>query len=145
MPWNNRFQNYEAHLVTPGRLNAAGISWFGSPFFLDGFNDKITWSATYNAPNIADVYEEKLNPENPLQYLYDGAWRSVQTALATFKVRRSAVWPPLNCPFTTPITARSCRSITGQSGVLCEVAQLRRSQLLLQPLSDHEVSGPRRV
>ena len=34
MPWANRFQNYEAHLITPGRLNVAGISWFGSPVFL---------------------------------------------------------------------------------------------------------------
>jgi acyl-homoserine-lactone acylase len=33
MPWANRFQNYEAHLITPGKLNAGGISWFGSPFF----------------------------------------------------------------------------------------------------------------
>ena len=40
MPWANRFQNYEAHLITPGKLNAGGISWFGSPFFLDGFNDQ---------------------------------------------------------------------------------------------------------
>ena len=46
MPWANRFQNYEAHLITPGKLDAAGISWFGSPFFLDGLNDRITWSAT---------------------------------------------------------------------------------------------------
>ena len=36
MPWANRFQNYEAHLMTPGKLDAAGISWFGSPMFLDG-------------------------------------------------------------------------------------------------------------
>jgi len=61
-----------AQLVTaPGKLCAGGISWFGSPFFLDGFNDRITWSATYNGPNIADVYEELLNPENPLQYRYE--------------------------------------------------------------------------
>jgi len=87
MPWANRFQNYEAHLMTPGKLDAAGISWFGSPFFLDGFNDKITWSATWNQPNIADVYEEKLNPENRLQYLYDGRWRDIQTETESFRVK----------------------------------------------------------
>ena len=37
MPWDNRFQNYEAHLIVPGKLDIGGISWFGSPFFLDGF------------------------------------------------------------------------------------------------------------
>lgn len=87
MPWANRFQNYEAHLMVPGTLNAGGISWFGSPFFLDGFNDKITWSATWNQPNISDVYEEKINPENNLEYLYDGKWLPIHVEYATFHVR----------------------------------------------------------
>jgi acyl-homoserine lactone acylase PvdQ len=87
MPWANRFQNYEAHLITPGRLNAGGISWFGSPFFLDGFNDRITWSATSNFPNIADVYEEKLNPKDPLQYLYEGGWKRITVEYQTFRIK----------------------------------------------------------
>jgi acyl-homoserine lactone acylase PvdQ len=87
MPWANRFQNYEAHLITPGRLDAAGISWFGSPFFLDGLNDKITWSATWNEPNMADIYEEKINPENHLQYLYEGKWRDIRVDTETFRVK----------------------------------------------------------
>ncbi len=87
MPWANRFQNYEAHLIVPGKLNAGGISWFGSPFFLDGFNDKITWSATWNEPNMADVYEEKLNPANHLQYLYEGGWRDIKVEHETFRIK----------------------------------------------------------
>jgi acyl-homoserine-lactone acylase len=87
MPWANRFQNYEAHLITPGELNAGGISWFGSPFFLDGFNDRITWSATYNSPNIADIYEEKLNSDNALQYLYEGSWRPIRVEYETFRIK----------------------------------------------------------
>lgn len=87
MPWTSRLQNYEAHLITPGKLNAGGISWFGSPFFLDGFNDRITWSATSNFPNIADVYEERLNPRNPLEYLYEGNWRRIQIEYETFRIK----------------------------------------------------------
>lgn len=87
MPWANRFQNYEAQLITPGKLDSAGISWFGSPFFLDGFNDRITWSATWNFPNISDVYEEKLNPKEPLEYLYDGKWRKMKLVRETFNVK----------------------------------------------------------
>ncbi len=87
MPWANRFQNYEAHLITPGKLNAGGISWFGSPFFLDGFNDKITWSATWNEPNMADVYLERINPENHLQYLYEGKWRDIEVQYETFGIK----------------------------------------------------------
>ena len=98
MPWANRFQNYEAHLITPGKLNAGGISWFGSPFFLDGFNDRITWSATWNQPNIADVYEEKLNPENPLQYLYEGRWREIRVEQETFRVKGPKGLEPVTLP-----------------------------------------------
>lgn len=87
MPWANRFQNYEAHLMVPGKLNTAGISWFGSPVFLDGLNDRITWSATWNEPNMADVYEEKINPGNRLQYQYEGQWRDIKVDHATFKIK----------------------------------------------------------
>jgi acyl-homoserine lactone acylase PvdQ len=87
MPWANRFQNYEAHLIVPGKLDVAGISWFGSPVFLDGFNNNITWSATWNEPNISDVYIERLNPKNPLQYLYEGQWRDIRVEQETFHVK----------------------------------------------------------
>jgi acyl-homoserine-lactone acylase len=87
MPWANRFQNYEAHLMVPGRLNAGGISWLGSPFFLMGFNERITWSASWNQPNISDVYEEKINPHNRRQYFYEGEWREIREEMTTFCVR----------------------------------------------------------
>jgi len=98
MPWANHFQNYEAHLIVPGRLNAGGISWFGSPFFLDGFNDKITWSATWNQPNISDVYEEKINPLNDLQYLYEGEWREIRVEEASFRIKGPAGMESLTLP-----------------------------------------------
>ncbi len=98
MPWANRFQNYEAHLITPGKLDAAGISWFGSPVFLDGWNDKITWSATWNEPNIADVYEERLNPRNPLEYLYGGKWRAIKVEHETFRVKRGNSFRTVTLP-----------------------------------------------
>ncbi len=87
MPWANRFQNYEAHLITPGELDAAGISWFGSPAFLMGWNDRITWSATWNEPNMSDVYEERLNPKNPREYLYDGKWLPIRLEYEEFHIK----------------------------------------------------------
>ena len=90
MPWDNRFQNYEAHLIVPGRLDVGGISWFGSPFFLDGFNDRITWSATWNRPNISDVYIEKINPDGSMQYLSEGKWNPIRIERETFRVRTAA-------------------------------------------------------
>lgn len=87
MPWANRFQLYEAHLITPGKLNVGGMGWFGSPFFLSGFTDRITWSVTWNRPNIADLYEEKISAHHPLQYLYEGNWRNMRVEEASFRIR----------------------------------------------------------
>ena len=102
MPWANRFQNYEAHLITPGELDAAGISWFGSPVFLMGWNDRITWSATWNEPNISDVYEERLNPESPRQYLYEGKWLPIQVEYEQFHIKgpRASETLTLPCYYT---------------------------------------------
>lgn len=99
MPWANRFQLYEAHLITPGKLDVAGIGWFGSPFFLIGFNTHITWSVSYNQPNISDVYEEAINPANSLQYLYEGHWRDIHKETATFRVKvLDGVWTTVTLP-----------------------------------------------
>lgn len=98
MPWDNRFQNYEAHLIVPGKLNVGGISWFGSPFFLDGFNDRITWSATWNRPNISDVYIEKINPDNPMQYWFEGKWNPIRMEKETFSVRTAAGMEKITLP-----------------------------------------------
>jgi acyl-homoserine-lactone acylase len=99
MPWDNRFQNYEAHLIVPGKLNVGGISWFGSPFFLDGFNDRITWSATWNRPNISDAYIEKINPDGSMQYLFEGKWNPIRTERETFSVRMAAGMQQITLPF----------------------------------------------
>ena len=106
MPWDNRFQNYEAHLIVPGKLDVGGISWFGSPFFLDGFNDRITWSATWNAPNISDVYIEKINPDGSMRYLFEGKWNPIRVEKETFNVRTAAGMEAIPFPFTTRVTVR---------------------------------------
>ena len=36
---------------------------------------------------LSDVYEEKINPKNHLQYLYDGKWLNIRVESATFKVK----------------------------------------------------------
>jgi penicillin amidase len=98
MPWDNHFQNYEAHLIVPGKLDVGGISWFGSPFFLDGFNDRITWSATWNAPNISDVYIEKINPNSEMQYLFEGKWEPIGVTNEDFNVKTATGMETISLP-----------------------------------------------
>jgi acyl-homoserine-lactone acylase len=97
MPWNNRFQNYEAHLIVAGKLDVGGISWFGSPFFLIGFNDRITWSISWNDPNISDIYIEKIDPSGS-QYLFEGKWNPLRVEKETFNVKIATGMETLTLP-----------------------------------------------
>ena len=39
-----------------------------------GFNDSIGWGATVNKPDILDIFELTINPNNSNEYLLDDAW-----------------------------------------------------------------------
>jgi len=131
MPWANRCQNCSAHLLVPSKLNVGGISWFGSPFFLEGFNERITWSATWNQPDISDVYEEKINPGNDLEYLYEGKWLPIHVEHAVFQVRgpngMESVPLPLYYTHHGPIREDPPGAASRMVG---EAAEFRRCELL---------------
>ena len=56
---------------------------------------------------MSDVYEEKINPENHLQYLYEGKWREIRVETATFRVKGSEGMESVSLPLRiTLITAR---------------------------------------
>jgi acyl-homoserine-lactone acylase len=98
MPWNDRFQNYEAHLIVPGKLDVGGISWFGSPFFLIGFNDRITWSISWNSPNISDIYIEKTDSDGSMQYLFEGKWNPIHIEQETFNIKTATGMETVTLP-----------------------------------------------
>ena len=53
-----------------GTLDAAGISTPGIPAIVMGYNRQTAWAFTAGGIDITDEYIEKINPENPGQYLY---------------------------------------------------------------------------
>ncbi|MCZ6634592.1 MAG: penicillin acylase family protein [bacterium] len=77
LTWNPANRFYESH-VHGGDLHFYGFSIVGTPFMALGHTDVFSLSATTGGPDCADVYEEKINPDNPLQYEYDGQWRDIQ-------------------------------------------------------------------
>lgn len=64
---------YEVHLVGGG-LNVEGYSFPGVPGVIVGHNEHIAWGVTNLGPDVQDLYIEKVNPENPDQYEYQGQW-----------------------------------------------------------------------
>lgn len=59
--FDGAFQWYEAHLVM-GDLNIAGAALYGLPVILQGHNGTLGWALTPNAPDFADVFEERFTP-----------------------------------------------------------------------------------
>jgi penicillin amidase len=73
-------------------LHGAGIDVTGStlagyPFVMFGHNRRAAFSSTAGIDNIEDIYAEKLNPENPRQYWYKGAWRDMEVRSHAFRVK----------------------------------------------------------
>ena len=64
---------YMAHLVAPG-WNVIGGGEPEIPGISIGHNDFGSWGLTVFRTDGEDLYQYELNPKNPLQYKYQGAW-----------------------------------------------------------------------
>lgn len=51
-----------------------GFSFPGAPGVIIGHNSSIAWGLTNVGPDVQDLYIEKINPDNPLQYEVNGEW-----------------------------------------------------------------------
>jgi penicillin amidase len=65
------------HLVAPG-WNAIGAGEPALPGIALGHNDTIGFGFTIVGMDQQDLYVEKINPANPNQYMYKGAWKAVE-------------------------------------------------------------------
>jgi len=77
-PWFGDGAWYQVHLTIPGVYNAAGAALHGTPIIGIGFNRDVAWSHTVSYANRFSLYELALNPNNPLQYDYNGEWRDIE-------------------------------------------------------------------
>jgi len=77
---------YFAHLSAPG-LNVIGASLPGIPAIVLGRNDKIAWGFTNAAPDVQDLYIERINPANDRQYQTPDGWAEFRTRSETIKVK----------------------------------------------------------
>jgi acyl-homoserine lactone acylase PvdQ len=79
---------YEARLHAE-EIEACGMSVPGTPFIGLGHNRYISWAATTGGPDCSDVYELEINPDNQLQYKYDGEWREIETEKIIIRVKEN--------------------------------------------------------
>lgn len=77
---------YFAHMSAPG-LNVIGATLPGLPTVVLGRNDRIAWGFTNTAPDVQDLYIERINPDNPKQYQTPDGWADFKTRTETIRVK----------------------------------------------------------
>ena len=95
-PWEGPVTWYEAHVHSNEGWNMSGGLFPGSPVILKGYNDNLAWSHTVNGPDLVDIYELNMNPENNNQYLMDGKWLELEKKVLPIKVK---LWGPISWTF----------------------------------------------
>lgn len=63
-----------------------GYVFPGAPGVILGHNQHIAWGMTVSGLDTIDVYTLELNPDNPLQYRYNGEWRDIEVITETIEV-----------------------------------------------------------
>src|SRR5580692_8647931 len=77
---------YIVHLVAPG-WNVIGAGEPGLPGVAAGHNERIGWGFTIFDLDQQDLYMEKLNPADPLEYETPGGWERMTVARESIAVR----------------------------------------------------------
>ncbi|WP_010678527.1 penicillin acylase family protein [Bacillus timonensis] len=77
---------YETHLQN-NEVNVSGVIFAGVPGIILGRNEHIAWGVTNVGPDVQDLYIEKRNPDNPVQFEYMGKWENAQIIDEPIKVK----------------------------------------------------------
>lgn len=77
---------WEVHLVCP-TMNVAGFAVPGVPGIPSGHNAHVAWGVTNVMVDDVDFYVEKIHPDDPLKYEYEGAWENMKTIEETIRVK----------------------------------------------------------
>ena len=68
-PWAGSERLYMVHLTVPGKLDIAGVSLYGTPVVLIGFNDHVAWSHTVSTAYRFTFYKLQLDRTDPTRYV----------------------------------------------------------------------------
>ena len=78
---------YEAHLCSEEGLNITGGLLAGGPCILHGANEYLGWAHTVNFCDRLDEFQLEMNPDNPLQYKFDGQWTDLEVKTIKLKIK----------------------------------------------------------
>jgi len=105
MPSFGFTQLAEAHLRSEGgptgkAWNFIGAGFYGCPTLALGHNERLGWTLVTNEPDIADTWRVRFSdPANPLNYEYDGGFRTADAWQETIRVRKTREMQQRSYPF----------------------------------------------
>lgn len=97
---------YEAHLHSEEGWNILGGLFPGGAMIFHGVNENLGWAHTVNFPDLLDVFQLEINPENDNQYQVDGEWLELEEKTVWLKVKLFDL-------LTVPIPKKAWKSIYG--------------------------------
>jgi penicillin amidase len=77
----------QMHQVVPGKINVTGVLIPGEPFIVAGHNENIAWGMTNLMVDGIDLFAEKINPDNPDQYFFNGEWKDMNIRKEIVKIK----------------------------------------------------------
>ncbi len=90
---------YEAHICSEEGLNVLGGLLAGAPCILHGVNENLGWAHTVNYCDRLDEFQLQMNPENAMQYMFDGQWINLEVKIIKLaikgipiKIKRKVYW-----------------------------------------------------
>lgn len=87
LQWSSLY--WEAHVRVPGKIDFYGSTLVGIPVLRAGFNDRLGFVTTNNAPDLDDVFALKVDPSRPDHYLFDGQSMPLRRRDATVQVKEA--------------------------------------------------------
>ena len=86
-PLEGPFAWYEAHVNSDEGWNMLGGLFPGLPVPVIGTNENLGWTHTYNYPDMNDIFQLVVNPNNKNQYKLDGNWKNFEIKDIKIKVK----------------------------------------------------------
>jgi acyl-homoserine-lactone acylase len=85
LSWSSLY--WEAHVRVAGRIDFYGSTLVGIPVLRAGFNDRLGFVTTNNAPDLDDVFALEIDPATADHYRFDGRSLPLERRVAVIKVR----------------------------------------------------------
>jgi acyl-homoserine-lactone acylase len=85
LDWSSLY--WEAHVTVPGVVNFYGSTLAGLPVLRAGFNDRVGFVQTNNAPDLDDVYRLPIDPTEPGAYTFEGRRHTMTPRDVSIEIR----------------------------------------------------------